>query len=75
MASAPMRVAISRVWAAGTAVGIAAGTFSKEGCQTHFLEEIQVVVGGGAIGADSDIQTQIEHALDRRDAGGQFHVG
>ena len=65
---------MSSACGAGRAVGSLRHSFGDEGRQAHFLEHIQVVVGGGAVGADAHVQSRFEHFRHRRKTGGEFQV-
>ena len=64
-ARAPIRVAIASALRAGTAVGIAADTLGQQRRQPHFLEHVEIVVRRGAVGADADVEPELQHAARR----------
>ena len=46
-----------------------------EGRQPHFLEHVQVIVGGGAIRADTHVEAGFQHLGHRCEAGGELEIG
>lgn len=55
--------------------GIVIGCLVDEGGEAHFGEHIQLVVGGGAVGADAYGNACFSHFRNRGNAAGQFEVG
>ncbi len=53
---------------------IPAGQLVHLGHAVHFLKEVQVVVAGRSIGAQTHVHLQRQHLQDGGYAGGQFHV-
>ena len=55
--------------------GGAGDGLGQQGGGTGFAEQVEVVVAGGAIGADGDVDAGLPQAFDRAEAAGQFEVG
>ncbi len=53
---------------------IAARPFREQRRQPHLLEHVEIVVGRRAVGADADVDAELQHARDRRDTGAQLQV-
>ena len=75
IAFAPLMVAISSTDSAGTAVGSLFAKIGQVAHQAHIANHIVGIVAGTAIAAQGDIDTGVQHALHRGNAGGGFGIG
>ena len=73
-ARAPPIVAISSAVAAPTRAGIGGLQLVQERGHAHRLEHVEVVVAGGAVGAQAERHAGSQVAGDRRGAARQLHV-
>lgn len=55
--------------------GRAGNGFGQQGGSPGFAEQIQVIIAGGPVGANRDIDAGLPQSLDRAEAAGQFQVG
>ena len=53
---------------------IAAGALGEQRREPHLLEHVEVVVRRRAVGADADVDAELQHARHRRDAGAELEV-
>ena len=73
-ARAPRRVAMASASRAGQRRRIAADPLGEQRGEPRFLEHVEIVVRGRAVGADADVQSQLQHAGDRRHARAELEV-
>ena len=59
----------------GDGRGVQGGPAGAQGHDVHVLHHVVVVVGRAAVGAQRHVDPLVEHALDRREAAAQLHVG
>ena len=73
-ASAPPRVASASASAAGTAAASRGLQLREQRREPQLLPEVEVVVRGGAVGAEPDADRERQHVGEPRDAGGELRI-
>ena len=74
IARAPRRVAMASACTRRECRRIAADALGQERRQPRLLEHVEIVVRRGAVGADPDVEAELDHLRNRRDARPQFQV-
>ena len=54
--------------------GVVGEAVVEDGGQVHLLHHVEVVVAGGAVGAQGHVQAQLQHPGDGGEAAAQLHV-